>query len=54
MVQFSSATKPFMFQQQIEDEVEKKQSRFYTPPGGKEMTVFIDDCSMPEVNNWGD
>jgi dynein heavy chain len=42
------------FQESIEGELEKKQVRTFTPPGGKKMTVFVDDLSMPFVNTWGD
>lgn len=34
--------------------MERKQARIFTPYGGKDMTVFIDDLSMPFVNAWGD
>jgi len=53
-INFSSATTPFNFQESIESEVEKKQVRTFVPAGGKKMSVFLDDLSMPFVNPWGD
>lgn len=53
-INFSSATEPRNFQDSIEAEIERKQAKIYVPPNNKEMTVFLDDLSMPFVNNWGD
>lgn len=53
-INFSSATTPYNFQEAMDAEVERKQSRTFVPPGGKKMTVFLDDMSMPFVNDWGD
>jgi dynein heavy chain len=38
----------------IEGEVQKHQTRVYRPIGNKEMLCFLDDFSMPKINNWGD
>jgi len=53
-INFSSATLPVHFQQSIEAECDAKAGKAFSPPGGKDMTVFIDDLSMPFVNEWGD
>jgi dynein heavy chain len=48
-INFSFATEPFNYQENIESEIEKK-VKTYQPLGGKDMTVFLDDLAMPAEN----
>ena len=53
-VNFSSATTSRMFQDAVDGEIEKKQSKMFDPPSTCKLTVFFDDMSMPFVNKWND
>ena len=51
---FSSVTSPAGVQVTLESELDKRSGKNFGPPGGKKMTVFMDDMSMPARNVWGD
>ena len=51
---FSFVSTCMGFQSTIESSLDKRGGRNFGPPNGCKMTVFIDDISMPEINEWGD
>jgi len=53
-ITFSAATTPGILQATLESELDKRGGKSFGPPGGKKMTIFMDDLSMPEKNGWGD
>ena len=53
-INFSYYTMPNNFQDSIDGEIERKNAKLYKPPGDKQLTIFLDDVSMPRVNEWGD
>ena len=53
-ITFSAATSPGILQTTIEAELDKRGGKSFGPPGGKKMTIFMDDLNMPEKNKWGD
>ena len=53
-INFSFYTLPHNFQESIEGEVEKKNAKNYRPFQDKKLVVFLDDFSMPQINEWND
>jgi dynein heavy chain len=50
----STAIPSLLFQISIESIIEKTICTTFGPVGGKKMQVFIDDISIPLINEWGD
>jgi len=53
-INFSFYTLPHNFQESIESDIERKNAKNFRPLNGKKLCVFLDDMSMPAVNEWGD
>lgn len=53
-INFSFYTQPHNFQESIDADVEKKNAKNYRPFQDKKLVVFLDDFSMPQINEWQD
>lgn len=50
---FSFRTKSIDVQRSIESHLEKRSKDTYGPPAGAKLIVFLDDMSMPKVDQYG-
>lgn len=53
-INFSSATTCQIFQNIVESSIDKRSGKIFGPPANKKLICFLDDVSMPEINEWGD
>lgn len=51
---FSSTSSISSLHTALDGWIEKRQGRTFGPMSGKKMIVFVDDVSMPNINEWGD
>ncbi|ETN06717.1 hypothetical protein PPTG_12758 [Phytophthora nicotianae INRA-310] len=51
---FSGATLGGAFQATVEADLEKRGGKTFGPSNGQQLTLFMDDLSMPALNEWGD
>jgi len=51
---FSSATTPQIFHNSVTNSVDKRSAKSFGPPANKKLLCFLDDVSMPRINEWGD
>ncbi|GKT16503.1 Dynein-1-alpha heavy chain, flagellar inner arm I1 complex, partial [Aduncisulcus paluster] len=52
-IAFSSRTSALDVQRTLEDSLEKRMKNTYGPPSGHSMAFFIDDLSMPTIDEYG-
>jgi len=50
---FSSRTKSIDVQRSIESQLEKRSKDTYGPSAGTKLIIFLDDLSMPKVDQYG-
>jgi dynein heavy chain len=50
---FSSRTKSIDVQRSIETQLEKRSKDTYGPPSGTKLIIFLDDISMPKIDQYG-
>jgi len=50
---FSSRTKSIDVQQSIENQLEKRSKDTYGPSSGTKLILFLDDISMPKIDQYG-
>jgi dynein heavy chain len=50
---FSSRTKSIDVQRSIETQLEKRSKDTYGPPAGTKLIIFLDDLSMPKIDQYG-
>eukprot|EP00940_MAST-03C_sp_MAST-3C-sp2_P002393 g2393.t1 len=51
---FSRATSSMTIQSLLEFSLDKRGGRKFGPAGGKQMVMFLDDMSLPQIDAWGD
>ncbi|KAG2510575.1 hypothetical protein BBO99_00008735 [Phytophthora kernoviae] len=51
---FSGSTLGGAFQATVEADLEKRGGKTFGPSNGQQLTLFMDDLSMPALNEWGD
>lgn len=53
VLNFSSRTKSIDVQHSIESQLEKRSKDNYGPSAGNKLIVFLDDISMPKIDQYG-
>ncbi|RLN86351.1 hypothetical protein BBJ28_00004571 [Nothophytophthora sp. Chile5] len=51
---FSGSSLGGAFQAAVEGELDKRGGKTFGPSSGQQLTLFLDDMSMPALNEWGD